>query len=195
MRNASLGVMLFFAAGAVTAQTPSVASALPGDVQAIAERIALCEHFSGEFNGDGSDHDRYVNSQMDQLRCGDSLDMDVRAIKNKYTNNPIIMKALESASAAFKAEEPTATTGFPCGEDAIEESICKLTLIIDDLKKNGATFTLLDAPLTKIEAGAGGSYIVRFSRNEAEDILTYEFESRPGQVILRNRVHSTQSRP
>jgi hypothetical protein len=85
-------------AGTSMAQTSPVAPKLPRDVRAIVERITLCEHFAGEFNGDKSDHDKYVNSKMDQLRCGDALDRDVLAIRKKHSNNQAVQKALDAAS-------------------------------------------------------------------------------------------------
>ncbi|MDR1968481.1 MAG: hypothetical protein LBQ32_07310 [Burkholderiaceae bacterium] len=98
MRNTLLGVLFFSIVGAAMAQTPPVAPTLPRVVRAIVDRIILCEHFAGEFNGDRSEHDKYVNSKMDQLRCGDALDRDVRSIREKYSSNPAVQKALDASS-------------------------------------------------------------------------------------------------
>ncbi|MDR2239190.1 MAG: hypothetical protein LBE33_01970 [Zoogloeaceae bacterium] len=93
-----LGILSFCMAGAAMAQTPPAAPKSPRDVRAIVERISLCEHFAGEFNGDGSDHDKYVNAKMTQLRCGDALDRDVGAIRKKYSDNQAVQTTLDAAS-------------------------------------------------------------------------------------------------
>ncbi|WP_148714648.1 hypothetical protein [Chitinolyticbacter meiyuanensis] len=42
---------------------------LPKDASVALDRGVNCNHFAGEFNGDGSAHDKEVNKTMAQLRC------------------------------------------------------------------------------------------------------------------------------
>lgn len=68
-------------------------SGMPVDVAAFAERVEMCEHFAGEFNGDQSEHDREVNATMTKLRC-DALDADRASLRKKYRSDEKVRKAL-----------------------------------------------------------------------------------------------------
>lgn len=72
------------------------ASALPADAARLRERIELCGHFAGEFNGERSERDREVSRAMDRLRCG-RLERDVRAMRRRYPRNPKVQAALDAA--------------------------------------------------------------------------------------------------
>jgi hypothetical protein len=70
---------------------------LPSDAQQVAERLAACSHFAGEFNGDGSDRDKEVASTMTDLRC-DGIEQDVSTIRQKYADNRTVQEALDAAA-------------------------------------------------------------------------------------------------
>jgi len=70
---------------------------LPSDARQVADRLASCSHFAGEFNGDNSDRDKEVASTMAELRCH-TIDQDVSAIRQKYTGNWAVQEALAAAS-------------------------------------------------------------------------------------------------
>jgi hypothetical protein len=70
---------------------------LPSDARQVAERLASCSHFAGEFNGDGSDRDKEVASTMTGLRC-DSIERDVSIIRQKHAGNRAVQEALDAAS-------------------------------------------------------------------------------------------------
>jgi hypothetical protein len=54
----------------------------PSDpVEAVEWRAVLCSHMSGEFGGDNSERDRSLSARMDELRCGDELAADTRALR------------------------------------------------------------------------------------------------------------------
>lgn len=100
-----LAVLVLFAAGCAGTPTPAANEdllatgfpGLPGDARQVAERLAACSHFAGEFNGDGSDRDKEVASTMTDLRC-DSIDRDVSTIRQKYADNRAVQEALDAAS-------------------------------------------------------------------------------------------------
>jgi hypothetical protein len=70
---------------------------LPADARQVAERLASCSHFAGEFNGDRSARDREVVAAMTELRC-DTIDRDVAGIRRKYAGNQAVQEALAAAS-------------------------------------------------------------------------------------------------
>ena len=72
-------------------------SALPRDASRVAGRSASCFHFSGEFNGDGSQRDKEVTATMRELRC-DQLERDVLIIRKKYRHNQAVQTALDSVT-------------------------------------------------------------------------------------------------
>jgi hypothetical protein len=99
--------MVLFAAGCVSTAFPGYAANeyllvvgfpdLPGDARQVAERLASCSHFAGEFNGDRSDRDKEVASTMTELRC-DTIDQDASVIRQKYAGNQAVLEALVAAS-------------------------------------------------------------------------------------------------
>ena len=70
---------------------------LPGDARQVAERLAACSHFAGEFSGDGSDRDSEVTATMAELRC-DKIEQDASAIRKKYSADRAVQEALVAAS-------------------------------------------------------------------------------------------------
>jgi hypothetical protein len=79
------------------APTPAIpAPGLPPEAAAVVERVTMCTHFAGEFNGDASAQDRRVNASMAELRC-DSLEADVAALRRKHAGDPAVLKALADA--------------------------------------------------------------------------------------------------
>ena len=55
----------------------------PRPVARFIERSGNCQHFAGEFGGDGSPRDAEVNREMDKLRCN-SLPADLRTLRQCY---------------------------------------------------------------------------------------------------------------
>ena len=55
----------------------------PRPVAQFIERSGNCQHFAGEFGGDGSPRDAEVNRAMDKLRCN-SLPADLRTLRQRY---------------------------------------------------------------------------------------------------------------
>jgi len=83
----------------LSADTPLLETefpALPDDASTLADRLASCVHFAGEFNGDRSERDKEVAAAMADLRC-DAIDADVAVIRNKYPGNTQVLEALKSA--------------------------------------------------------------------------------------------------
>ena len=70
---------------------------IPADAQRVADRLGACTHFSGEFNGDGSERDREVNTTMTGLKC-DTVEEDVSAIRNRYPDHRAVHAVLDAAS-------------------------------------------------------------------------------------------------
>ncbi len=70
---------------------------LPRDASRVVDRSASCFHFSGEFNGDGSQRDKEVTATMKELRC-DHIERDVLVIRKKYRQNQAVQTALDSAT-------------------------------------------------------------------------------------------------
>jgi hypothetical protein len=57
--------------------------AAPSDpLEALEWRAVQCDHYSGEFGGDGSERDQWLNAQMEGLRCGDPLAAEARAMRD-----------------------------------------------------------------------------------------------------------------
>ncbi len=55
----------------------------PRPVAQFIERSENCQHFAGEFGGDGSPRDAEVNRQMDALRCN-ALPAELRTLRQRY---------------------------------------------------------------------------------------------------------------
>jgi hypothetical protein len=108
LRQAILALTLFipFALGA--AEPPPAAESenpllsgfpnIPADARRVAERLASCNHFAGEFNGDGGERDKEVNAALKELSC-DTIERDVAAIRRKYAADPTVEEALRKAEA------------------------------------------------------------------------------------------------
>lgn len=68
----------------------------PSDPLAALEwRSVMCDHFAGEFGGDNSERDREVNARMDELRCGDELTAEVRALRGTRAGDPDAVARLD----------------------------------------------------------------------------------------------------
>ena len=84
-------------AEAASSEPPAAdAVSLPADVRAMVERLGLCTHFAGEFNGDRSERDREVNATMTELRC-DSADAQAAVVRRRYESDPAVQDALDQA--------------------------------------------------------------------------------------------------
>ena len=70
---------------------------LPRDAAKVVDRIAMCQHFGGEINGDGSERDREVFRTMASLRC-ETVEHDASAIRRKYAGNDQVLAALAAAT-------------------------------------------------------------------------------------------------
>ncbi|HSC81545.1 MAG TPA: hypothetical protein VLC08_14405 [Chitinolyticbacter sp.] len=68
---------------------------LPKDAAAALDRGVTCNHFAGEFNGDGSQEDKERNREMAKLRC-DTVDSDISRIKQRYKNQPKVLQAIRT---------------------------------------------------------------------------------------------------
>lgn len=69
----------------------------PSDVAAVIDRVAACQHFGGEINGDRSSRDQEVEQTMARFGC-DTVDRDASAISVKYKDNKAVQDALRSAA-------------------------------------------------------------------------------------------------
>ncbi|WP_428149361.1 hypothetical protein [Brevundimonas sp.] len=68
----------------------------PADPLAALEwRSVMCDHFAGEFGGDNSERDRQVNARMDELRCGDELTAELRALRGTRAGDPDAVARLD----------------------------------------------------------------------------------------------------
>ena len=74
----------------------------PADPLAALEwRSVMCDHFAGEFGGDNTERDREVNARMDELRCGDELTAEVRALRGTRAGDPDAVARLDVLLARF----------------------------------------------------------------------------------------------
>lgn len=71
---------------------------LPADARDVAERLAACVHFSGEFGGDGSERDREVADEMARLRC-ETVEADADAMRVRYARDREVLDALSAAES------------------------------------------------------------------------------------------------
>ena len=75
----------------------------PSDpVEALEWRAVGCAHYSGEFGGDSSERDQWLNAQMVRLRCGDELMADARALRNARTGEADVVARLNAVLAVFE---------------------------------------------------------------------------------------------
>ena len=65
--------------------------AIPKRAQNFLMRYHMCLHFSGEFSGDRSEHDRYVNRRMDLLGCA-RIDAEIARERKRYPNNVVFIE-------------------------------------------------------------------------------------------------------
>jgi len=76
---------------------------MPSDpLEALEYRGVLCEYFSGEFGGDLSEHDRFLNVQMDRYRCGDELVAEARAMRASRADEPDTVARLDAIVAIYE---------------------------------------------------------------------------------------------
>lgn len=75
----------------------------PSDPLAALEwRGVGCAHYSGEFGGDNSERDQWLNAQMDRLQCGDELMAEARAMRDARSGEPDVVARINSVLAAFE---------------------------------------------------------------------------------------------
>ena len=108
LRHVPIASAMLVAAGAGKAEPPSTGPAdnppvsgfpnIPADARRVAERLATCNHFAGEINGDGGERDKQVGVSMTELNC-DTIEKDVAAIRRKYAADPTVEAALKQAEA------------------------------------------------------------------------------------------------
>lgn len=106
LRHSLIAFALLICAGANgTEPTPAAPSDnplvtgflnIPADARRVAERLANCNHFAGEINGDGGERDKEIGSTMKELSC-DTIERDVAAIRRKYAADPTVEEALKKA--------------------------------------------------------------------------------------------------
>jgi hypothetical protein len=72
----------------------------PPEVILMRDRLTMCKHYAGEFNGDGSKRDKELNVSMKKLKC-DKVHNDFKVIRKRYANNDVIANALDSAAEGF----------------------------------------------------------------------------------------------
>jgi hypothetical protein len=72
----------------------------PSDVSVVIDRATTCQHFAGEFNGDGSKRDKEINTTMKNLKCN-KVQNDLHAIRKRYANSKTITEALDRAEEGF----------------------------------------------------------------------------------------------
>ncbi len=75
----------------------------PSDpLEALEWRGVHCEHYSGEFGGDGSERDQWLNAQMDRLECGDELMSEARAMRDARAGEPAVVARLNAVIAVYE---------------------------------------------------------------------------------------------
>lgn len=72
----------------------------PSDpVEAVMWRGVRCDFLGSEFAGDNSAQDRALNARMEELRCGDELLAEARALRATQTGNPAAVVRLDTLLA------------------------------------------------------------------------------------------------
>ena len=69
---------------------------IPKDAAAVADRLASCHHFWGEY-GDDPGRNAEVNKSLKELQC-DTVESDAAAIKLKYANNQRVQHSMSCAA-------------------------------------------------------------------------------------------------
>lgn len=74
----------------------------PADpVDAFAWRADLCMHLGGEIGGDRSERDVQVQTQMQELKCGDEVVADGRALKAAHASDAAAVAKIDAALTAY----------------------------------------------------------------------------------------------
>ncbi|WP_374274727.1 hypothetical protein [Brevundimonas sp.] len=77
--------------------------AQPSDpLEAIEWRAVQCEHMAGEFGGDNSERDQQLNARMDELRCGEELLADARALRDARADDLAVAARLAPVLAIYE---------------------------------------------------------------------------------------------
>ena len=69
---------------------------IPKDAASVADRLASCNHFWGEY-GDDPDRNAEVNKSLKELRCN-TVEADAAAINAKYAKNRSVLHAMSCAA-------------------------------------------------------------------------------------------------
>ena len=70
-------------------------------VDAFVWRADLCLHLSEEIGGDRSERDVQVQAQMEELKCGDEVVADGRALKASHASDPTAVAKIDGALMAW----------------------------------------------------------------------------------------------
>lgn len=74
----------------------------PSDpVEAVMWRGVRCDFLGSEFGGDNSGQDRAINARMDELRCGDELLAEARALRGNLAGAPAAVARLDALLARW----------------------------------------------------------------------------------------------
>ncbi|WP_421731372.1 hypothetical protein [Brevundimonas sp.] len=75
----------------------------PADpLEALEYRGVLCQHYSGEIGGDGSERDQWLNARMDELRCEPELVAEARALRAAHKGQADIVSRLDAVIAVYE---------------------------------------------------------------------------------------------
>lgn len=75
----------------------------PSDpLEALEYRGVHCQYYSGEFGGDGSERDQWLNAQMDKLRCGQELVTEARAMRASRSRERDVVSRLDAVIAVYE---------------------------------------------------------------------------------------------
>jgi hypothetical protein len=74
----------------------------PSDrLEAVMWRGVRCDFLGSEFGGDNSEQDRAINARMDELRCGDELLAEARALRGTLAGAPAAVARLDALLARW----------------------------------------------------------------------------------------------
>ncbi|MGV3578357.1 hypothetical protein [Brevundimonas sp.] len=68
-------------------------------IDAVEWREVRCNFLAGEFGGDNSAQDRAINARMEELRCGDGVLEDARALKASHALDTAAIARLDAILA------------------------------------------------------------------------------------------------
>ena len=75
----------------------------PSDpLEALEYRGVHCQYYSGEFGGDGSERDQWLNAQMDNLRCGQELVTEARSMRASRSREAVVVSRLDAVIAVHE---------------------------------------------------------------------------------------------